>query len=65
MGENLMRVMDEVDATKKQLEHELPSPAIHEKRADLPAPWAGAGSVYWPYEVQETVAKMFPKHDEL
>jgi hypothetical protein len=65
MGENLMRVMDEVDATKRQLEGELPSSAIYEKRTDLPAPWAGADSVYWPYEVQATVAKMFPKHDEL
>ncbi|KIX99214.1 uncharacterized protein Z520_04790 [Fonsecaea multimorphosa CBS 102226] len=65
MGENLMRVMDEVDATKRQLERELPSSAIYEKRTDLPAPWAGADSVYWPYEVQATVAKLFPKHDEL
>lgn len=65
MGENLMRVMDEVDATKRQLERELASPGIYEKRTDLPAAWAGANSIYWPYEVQETVAKKFPKHDEL
>jgi len=65
MGENLMRVMDEVDAVKEQLKDKLPSSAIYDKRTDLPAEWGGAGAMYWPYEVQETVARMFPKHDEL
>ncbi len=60
-----MRVMDEVDAVKEQLKDELASSAIYETRTDLPAEWAGANSMYWPYEVQETVARIFPKHDEL
>jgi membrane dipeptidase len=39
MGENLMRVMDEVDAVKEELKDELPSSATYEKRTDLPAEW--------------------------
>ncbi len=65
MGENLMRVMDEVDATSEQLKDTFASPAIYEMRTDLPADWAGADSVYWPYEVRDAVAQKFPKHDEL
>jgi len=60
-----MRVMDEVDVVKELLRDELPSSAIYEKRTDLPAKWAGTNSMYWPYEVQEAVARLFPKHDEL
>ena len=65
MGTNLMRVMDEVDAVSEQLREELASPVIYEKRTDLPAKWAGVDSVYWPYEVQDVIAKKFPNHDEL
>jgi membrane dipeptidase len=64
MGENLMRVMDQVDAVAAQLKDELPSTAIWEQRTDLPAQWGGPGQAYWPYEVRDHVAAMV-KHDEL
>jgi membrane dipeptidase len=64
MGENLMRVMDEVDKVKSSMKTRLPSNAIWEKRNDLPANWGGPDLVYLPYDVQEVV-KNRPKHDEL
>lgn len=59
-----MRVMDQVDAVKEQMIDELPSAAIWEKRADLPANWGGPEQAYLPYEVREVVNNR-PKHDEL
>ncbi|KAE8445984.1 hypothetical protein EG329_012623 [Mollisiaceae sp. DMI_Dod_QoI] len=64
MGENLMRVMDQVDRVKEQLKDDVPSTAIWEKRADLPANWGGPEQAYLPYEVRDLVNKR-PKHDEL
>lgn len=64
MGENLMRVMDQVDVVKEQMKDELPSTAIWEKRKDLPANWGGPEQAYLPYEVREVVNSR-PKHDEL
>jgi membrane dipeptidase len=64
MGENLMRVMDEVDKVKEQMIGQLPSTAIWEKRTDLPANWGGPGQAYLPYEVRDIVNARI-KHDEL
>jgi len=64
MGENLMRVMDKVDAAKDSMKDLLPSSAIWEKRTDLPANWGGPGQAYLPYEVRDLVNKRV-KHDEL
>ncbi|KAF3763072.1 hypothetical protein M406DRAFT_262015 [Cryphonectria parasitica EP155] len=65
MGRNLMRVMDEAGAVARELKDQLPSPAIWEKRKDLPAQWGGEGNAFYPYDVQDIQAKMIPKHDEL
>jgi membrane dipeptidase len=64
MGENLMRVMDQVDEVKEQMKDKLPSSAIWEKRKDLPANWGGPGQAYLPIEVRDLVNSR-PKHDEL
>jgi membrane dipeptidase len=64
MGENLMRVMDQVDGVKEQMKHKLPSSAIWEKRTDLPANWGGPGQAYLPLEVRDLVNSRL-KHDEL
>jgi membrane dipeptidase len=64
MGENLMRIMDEVDKVKEQMKDELPSSAIWEKRTDLPADWGGPDQAYLPYEVRGIVNARV-KHDEL
>ncbi|EHK97642.1 putative Dipeptidase 1 [Glarea lozoyensis 74030] len=64
MGENLMRVMDEVDKVKEDMKDKIPSTAIWEKRTDLPADWGGPDLVYLPYDVQDVVNSR-PKHDEL
>ncbi|CZR66450.1 related to Putative dipeptidase ARB_02715 [Phialocephala subalpina] len=64
MGENLMRVMDQVDAVKQQMKDELPSTAIWERRNDLPANWGGPEQAYLPYEVRDLVNERI-KHDEL
>jgi membrane dipeptidase len=64
MGENLMRVMDEVDSVKDRMEDQVPSSAIWEKRDDLPANWGGPEQAYLPYEVRDLVNKR-PRHDEL
>jgi hypothetical protein len=55
-----MRVMDKVDAISKQMKDTMASPVVYEKRTDLPAKWAGVGSVYWPYEVQRQWRRSFP-----
>lgn len=61
-----MRVMDEVDAVKKELAAELPSTAIWEMRTDLPAvTWGGLGQAYFPLEVQSIIAEKYTRHDEL
>jgi membrane dipeptidase len=69
LGENLMRIMDKVDAVSEQLMRERrPSSAIWEKRQDLPAlKWGGGGAnnVYWPKDVREAVEAMQIRHDEL
>lgn len=66
MDENLMRVMDAVDAVKENMTDLLPSTAIWEKRTDLPAlSWGGPEQVYLPFEVRDAVAKLIPLHDEL
>jgi len=64
MGENLMRVMDQVDRVKEQMKDKLPSSAIWEKRTDLPANWGGPGQAYLPLEVRDVVNSRL-KHDEL
>jgi membrane dipeptidase len=64
MGENLMRVMDQVDAIKEQMKDKLPSSAIWERRDDLPARWGGPEQAYLPYDVRDAVAKL-AQHDEL
>lgn len=64
MGENLMRVMDQVDEVKEQMKDKLPSSAIWEKRKDLPANWGGPGQAYLPIEVRDLVNSRL-KHDEL
>jgi membrane dipeptidase len=64
MGENLLRVMDEVDKVKEQMKDQLPSSAIWEKRTDLPANWGGPEQAYLPYEVRDIVNARV-KHDEL
>lgn len=65
MGRNLMRVMDQVDAVADELKTQPASPAIWEKRKDLPAQWGGDANVFYPTEVQEIQARIIPKHDEL
>jgi membrane dipeptidase len=64
MGENFMRVMDQVDEVKEQMKDKLPSSAIWEKRKDLPANWGGPGQAYLPIEVRDLVNSRL-KHDEL
>jgi membrane dipeptidase len=64
MGENLMRVMDQVDEVKERMKDKLPSSAIWERRKDLPAVWGGPGQAYLPIEVRDLVNSR-PKHDEL
>lgn len=64
MGENLMRVMDQIDKVKVEMQDQLPSSAIWEKRADLPANWGGPEQAYLPLEVRDLVNSR-PKHDEL
>lgn len=64
MGENLMRVMDEVDKVKEQMQDQLPSSPIWEKRTDLPADWGGPEQVYLPYELRG-ILNARAKHDEL
>lgn len=64
MGENLMRVMDQVDVVSSQMADRLPSSAIWEKRTDLPADWGGPGQAYLPYEVRDVVNSR-RAHDEL
>lgn len=59
-----MRVMDQVDAVKQQSKGELPSTAIWDKRADLPANWGGPEQAYLPYDVKDLVNQRI-KHDEL
>jgi membrane dipeptidase len=66
MGRNLLRVMEEVDKVRDSLTQELPSSAIWEKRTDLPSvKWGGPNDAYFPHEVQQVVAKMGIRHDEL
>jgi membrane dipeptidase len=67
MGGNLMRIMDKVDEVSQKMKDRLPSPAIWERRTDLPSTkWGGGGvQVYWPDDVKEAVEKMRVKHDEL
>ena len=67
MGGNLMRIMDKVDDVSERLKARLPSPAIWEKRTDLPATmWGGGGhQTYWPEDVKIKVEKMQVRHDEL
>jgi len=64
LGENLMRVMDEVDKVRDSLQAELPSSAIWEKRTDAPKVWGGPENAYLPLDIQEIV-KSWPSHDEL
>lgn len=64
MGENLMRVMDQVDKVKFEMRDQLPSSAIWEKRTDLPANWGRPEQAYLPLEVRDLVNSR-PKHDEL
>ncbi|GAB7352369.1 hypothetical protein MBLNU459_g2806t2 [Dothideomycetes sp. NU459] len=64
MGENLLRVMDEVDAVSARMQDQLPSTAIWEERKDLPARWGGAGDAYFPHEVKAKQREILG-HDEL
>jgi membrane dipeptidase len=68
MGGNLMRIMDKVDAVAEAKKSDLPSPAVWEKRRDLPATkWGGGGhNTYWPADVKKKVEDMGSwRHDEL
>jgi membrane dipeptidase len=64
MGENLMRVMDAVDAIKEHMNDRLPSSAVWESRSDLPADWGGPGQTYLPIDVRDLVNNR-RNHDEL
>lgn len=66
MGRNLLRVMEEVEVVRDSLSQQEPSPAVWEKRTDLPAlNWGGPNEAYFPYEVRTAVAKLNIRHDEL
>lgn len=69
MGGNLMRIMDKVDAVAESKQNELASPAVWEKRKDLPATkWGGGGhDTYWPRDVKKRVQEIRKEwgHDEL
>lgn len=64
MGENLLRVMDEVDAVSARTQGELPSTAVWAGRKDLPARWGGASDAYYPHEVKVEQRGIL-NHDEL
>jgi hypothetical protein len=64
MGQNLLHVMDEVDAVSDRLRGELPSAAMLSTRKDYPAKWGGPKDAYYPHEVQAEQKKVF-RHDEL
>lgn len=63
MGENLLRVMDAVDAVKEELANVKPARDIYEKRTDLPADWGGPENQYLPTEVKKAIRRRL--HDEL
>ncbi|BGP29484.1 hypothetical protein JCM10296v2_001223 [Rhodotorula toruloides] len=67
IGGNLLRVMEEVEAVQRSLASQPASPAMYEKRTDLPVMWAGPGGEYLPQDVQNEVLMRFPpcKKDEL
>ena len=67
MGRNLLRVMDEVDQVKADLQSKLPSSEVWEKRKDLPAKWGGPNDWYYPLEARKAIneAHAQVKHDEL
>ncbi|BGO88985.1 hypothetical protein NBRC10512_002053 [Rhodotorula toruloides] len=67
IGGNLLRVMEKVEAVQRSLASQPASPAVYEKRTDLPVMWAGPGGEYLPQDVQNEVLRRFPprKKDEL
>ncbi|KAK8845624.1 hypothetical protein IAR55_006340 [Kwoniella newhampshirensis] len=66
MGGNLLRVMEEVEKVKLELRDTPPSPAIYEKRRDLPAhEWGGPNMAYLAPDVVKIVVEQKRLRDEL
>jgi len=55
MGGNILRVMEEADGVRDEMDQVEPSRAVYEKRTDLPSKWGGKDDAYLPYEVREAV----------
>lgn len=67
IGGNLLRVMEASEVVKDELAAERASPAVYEKRRDMPVEWAGPQGEYLPQDVKRAAQALHRSnsHEEL